>query len=261
MFHIWDMNPYMERSDPVPGLGRGLAILDHLGREGACSLERLAKDLQLPKSSTARILESLTLAGCVLRDPHSKRYSARRVLVAAHALSDLDLRTHLASTLVALAAQTGRCVELFAWVDRRLVMIDRADPEDQEVVVRARIGWVRPLDEVDALVQLAIAHGGLRPPAKGWRWAKAERVAVPPETAARLAARAASAGIAHDLAVNTQGVVRVAAPLLASGRLVGVLALASPAATPADADACAALHAAAAHFSTSHVTVAGAPIP
>ncbi len=251
----------MEHSDPVPGLGRGLALLDHLGREGACSLERLAKDLQLPKSSTARILESLSLAGCVVRDAPSKRYSARRVLVAAHAPSDVDLRTHLASTLVDLTAQTGRCVELFAWVDRNLVMIDRADPEDQEVVVRARIGWVRPLDEVDALVQLVIAHGGLKPPAKGWRWAKVERLAVPPETAARLATRAAGAGIAHDVAANCQGVMRVAAPLLMSGRLVGVLALASPAATPAHADACAALHAAAAHFSSSHVTLVGVPTP
>src|SRR5690606_38322820 len=98
--------------------------------------------------------------------------------------------------------------------DRRLVMIDRADPEDREVVVRARVGWVRPLDEIDSLVQVAIAHGGLKPSPKCWRWSGNDRVNVPAETAARLARRAATAGLAHDTGPNSQGVVRVAAPLL-----------------------------------------------
>lgn len=223
-----------DASDPVPGLGRGLAILAHLGREGACSLERIAADLELPKSSASRLLESLTLAGCVVRDPLSKRFRARQRLVETEATGEIDLRAQLADALVGLAAGTGRSAELFAWTDRRLVMIDRADPEDREVVVRARVGWVRPLDEIDSLVQVAIAHGGLKPSAKGWRWDGRERVAVPAETAARLARRVAAAGLAHDTGPNSQGVVRVAVPLLADDRLVGILSLASPAATPAD---------------------------
>lgn len=248
----------MEQRDRVPGLGRGLSLLAHLGREGACSLERLARDLSVPKSSASRLLESLILAGCVSRDPVSKRFRARRILVEHGIDAQADVRAVLAAAAVKLAATTGYSVEWFAWCDRRLVMLDRADPEDRAVVVRARLGWVRPLDEVDALVQIVIAHGGLVPLPKSWRWSGGKQVAVARETAQTWARRAAKTGWARDAAGNSQGVIRAAAPVFGEGSLLGVLALACPAAQPPDARALAALSATAGSLSRQFSAVSSA---
>jgi IclR family transcriptional regulator, mhp operon transcriptional activator len=234
----------MEQTDPVPGLGRGLALLAHLNREGACSLERLAGDLDFPKSSTSRLLESLVLAGCVIRDQESKRFRAVRALVDLTAAQDRDLRSLLAGEPADLAGRSGNSVEVYAWNEGHLVMIDRADPEDREVVVWARVGWVRPPDEIDSLNMVAMAFGGRAPERNGWRLSDAipaERIAVPRETAVRLAQHTREQGFAHDITANGRGVLRVSAPLLADGILLGVLALVGSATQPPSADAIAAL--------------------
>ncbi|MFA7235915.1 MAG: helix-turn-helix domain-containing protein [Phycisphaeraceae bacterium] len=52
------MEPPTTTNDPVPALGRGLAPLERLHRQGACSREQLAADSGWPKSSVMRLLRS-----------------------------------------------------------------------------------------------------------------------------------------------------------------------------------------------------------
>lgn len=73
--------PTTTAADPAPALGRGIAILRHLEREGSCSLEQLARHFRWPKASLLRLTESLRQAGVVVRDPLSKRYRALVQLV------------------------------------------------------------------------------------------------------------------------------------------------------------------------------------
>lgn len=233
----------MEQMDPVPGLGRGLAILDHLGREGACSLERIARDLKLPKSSTSRLLESLGLAGCVVRDPVSKRFRATRILVSLPA-PGTDLRQVAGSEAAALATVTGASVEVYAWTGGNLVMVDRADPEEGAVVVWARVGWVRPAEELDSLNRIACAHGGQACSPK-WVLVDGERRTLDEAAVAAAVAEARSQDVVRDPGPNGRGVVRVSAPLRAGDRLVGVIALAGTAFPDAAAEAALAAAAAA----------------
>lgn len=226
--------PYMGQTDPVPGLGRGLAILDHLGREGACSLERIARDLKLPKSSTSRLLESLGLVGCVVRDPVSKRYRAVRVLVSLPA-PGTDLRQVAGPEAAALATATAASVEVYAWTGGNLVMVDRADPEEGTVVVWARVGWVRPSEELDSLNRIACAHGGQACTPK-WILVDGERRVLDAGEVAAAVDRARGEEVVRDPGPNGRGVVRVSAPILAGDRLVGVLALAGTVFPDAEAE-------------------------
>jgi DNA-binding IclR family transcriptional regulator len=60
---------------------RGLQLLTYLNREGASSLDRLARATELPKASILRLLRSMEASGAVARDGASKRWRSRLRLV------------------------------------------------------------------------------------------------------------------------------------------------------------------------------------
>ncbi|MCI2416737.1 IclR family transcriptional regulator [Saccharopolyspora sp. K220] len=65
----------MGRSSDVPALRRGLAILRVLaGRAGPVSAGVIARDLDLPRSTTYHLLAELVAAGFVIHLPEERRY-------------------------------------------------------------------------------------------------------------------------------------------------------------------------------------------
>ncbi|MHB1158202.1 MAG: helix-turn-helix domain-containing protein [Phycisphaerales bacterium] len=231
-------------TDPAPALGRGLAMLELLHRQGACSLEQLAADSGWPKSSVLRLLQSLVVAGAASRDPQTLSYRALMRLVPVDS-ADRRLKRHCAASMAALGAACGHTVELHRYDATGLEMIDRQEPPPPDVmqaVVRAvaRVGWRRPLDELDALTQVACALGDV--PVKGaslWYWDKGKRREISADRARRVVTETRRRGGAVDLGVNEHGIRRYAAPLLdADGKLIAVLAIAQacpPHMTGADA--------------------------
>lgn len=80
----------MGDSSEVPALRRGLAILTVLGgRAGPVSAATLARELELPRSTTYHLLAELTAAGFVVRLPEEHRYALG---VAAFELGSAYLR-------------------------------------------------------------------------------------------------------------------------------------------------------------------------
>lgn len=235
--------------DPAPALGRGLALLELLHRQGACSLEQLAADSGWPKSSVMRLLQSLVVAGAAARDPQTLAYRALMRLVQVDS-TDRRLKQHCAASMAALGAACGHTVELHRYDATGLEMIDRQEPpppppDVMQAVARAvaRVGWRRPFDEMDALTRVACAFGDV--PVKGaslWYWDKGRRRKISADRARRVVAETRRRGGAVDPGVNEHGIRRYAAPLLdATGKLIAVLAIAQacpPYATGADA-ACA----------------------
>ena len=228
--------PYMahavRQADPAPALGRGLALLGTLNREGAASLEQLAKWHRWPKSSVARLLRSLDLAGAIQRDPATMRYRAVARLVMLDR-SGQDVRRLAQPEMVKLATAVEQTVELHSFdadADRSLVMIDRCEPEGVAVRVQARIGFARQMDEIDALTKTALAFGGVTSSKVGrspWAWRRGRRARLSQATVQRLVRHVRLARVAHDEDVNSNGVFRYAAPIFdADQNLRAVIAIA-----------------------------------
>jgi hypothetical protein len=59
-----------ESTRPIRALNRGLDVLTELNRLERAAINTLSNAVQLPRTTTYRILETLRLAGYVERDPH-----------------------------------------------------------------------------------------------------------------------------------------------------------------------------------------------
>lgn len=74
-----------ESTRPVRALNRGLDVLTTLNRLERAAINTLAGAVRLPRTTTYRILETLRVAGYVVRDPHDDCY---RPTIMVRALSD-----------------------------------------------------------------------------------------------------------------------------------------------------------------------------
>ena len=96
-----------ESTRPIRALNRGLEVLAELNRLDRAAINTLAGAVRLPRTTTYRILETLRLAGYVVRDPHDDCY---RPTIMVRALSDgfddQAMVAHIAKPhLAALGAQ------------------------------------------------------------------------------------------------------------------------------------------------------------
>jgi IclR family transcriptional regulator, mhp operon transcriptional activator len=96
-----------ESTRPIRALNRGLEVLTELNRLERAAINTLASAVDLPRTTTYRILETLRLAGYVERDAHDDCY---RPTIMVRALSggfdDEALVGHIARPLLqALAAE------------------------------------------------------------------------------------------------------------------------------------------------------------
>lgn len=92
---------------PIRALNRGLEVLTQLNRLERAAINTLAHVLELPRTTTYRILETLRLAGYVERDPHDDCY---RPTVRVRALSDgFDAAAMVAHIAKPHLAALGAC--------------------------------------------------------------------------------------------------------------------------------------------------------
>jgi IclR family transcriptional regulator, mhp operon transcriptional activator len=76
----------MESTRPIRALVRGLDALTTLNlRNNGATVSEIAQQIRLPRTTTYRILETLTHAGYVYRDPTDDRY---RLTIRVHCLAD-----------------------------------------------------------------------------------------------------------------------------------------------------------------------------
>lgn len=234
-------DPASTAKPPIRALARTLEVLRVLSRDGAQSLDQLARATGFPRASLARLLDSLAAVGAIARDPASRRWLGLLRLVPA--VPAADWRVRLLPELMALCTATGHSVELFAadagpGGGMRLAMIERADPEDQPVAVRARLGHSPSAEECSAPTQLAHAFGDAAP-IRRWRCMTPRGFRpLPMARARRLIAAARARRLGVDLDRNEVGIRRWAIPVQGEGgSLLGVVAVAQLAIGPrADAD-------------------------
>jgi IclR family mhp operon transcriptional activator len=96
-----------ESTRPIRALNRGLEVLTELNRLERAAINTLASAVDLPRTTTYRILETLRLAGYVERDAHDDCYRPTiRVRALSEGFDDEALVAHIAKPLLAnLGAQ------------------------------------------------------------------------------------------------------------------------------------------------------------
>jgi IclR family mhp operon transcriptional activator len=82
---------------PIRALNRGLDVLTELNRLERAAINTLASAVDLPRTTTYRILETLRLAGYVERDPHDDCYRPTiRVRALSEGFDDEAMVAHIA---------------------------------------------------------------------------------------------------------------------------------------------------------------------
>ena len=148
-----------------------------------------------------------------------------------------DALAPVSRQLAGIAERCGHCAELYRVSRERIELIDRADPEQSEVRVAARIGFIRGQDELDATVQVACVYGdGIRPMARLWVWAGGKKKTLPVKQLETLLEAVRRNGYGMDNDFNENGIRRFAVPVMDESSLIGILAVAQRQTPRAQAD-------------------------
>jgi len=220
----------VSNEDPAPALARGLHLLKRLHRDGPSNLEQLAHGTGWPKASVLRLLQSLKSFGAVERDPGSKRYYHLMQLTPVPDQMN-SLHKLCRSVIIQTAEKSLQTTEFHIFHNKELQMLDRADPPHiSSVNIKARVGWKRNLDELDALTQLVLAFSLTTNPKKPlpfWHWSNNEKRYLSSPDVKRIIQEVRCNRMAVDLGINPNGIRRYAAPVLNSeNKLLAVLAIA-----------------------------------
>tara|TARA_R100000027_G_scaffold254_1_gene276 strand:- start:4966 stop:5721 length:756 start_codon:yes stop_codon:yes gene_type:complete len=125
---------------PAPALLRGIAVLQLLNQQTAASLETLANQLEIPKASLARILDTLETAGVVARFP-DKQYRPLWSLEPLEA-GPAAYRRLIQGRMPELCELTGCTAEWYEVTEGGLRLVLQHLP-DSELCVKAKPGFIR----------------------------------------------------------------------------------------------------------------------
>jgi DNA-binding IclR family transcriptional regulator len=210
---------------------RALSILPLLA-EGPANLEKVARRLEVHKSTALRLLRTLHEHGLVHRQADQRyRLGARLIGLALEAVESLDVREVVHPHLAALGARTGHTVHLAVREDDQVLYIDKIESR-YPVRMYSRPG--RPV----AITVAAVAKVLLADMPEPELRALVARLDYPRYTARSLTDAAAhleelavvrEQGWATDLGGHEESVNCVAAPVRGpDGRAIAAVSLSAP---------------------------------
>lgn len=213
----------------APALERGIHLFRLMEDGRGWSLEELTGRSGLPKPSVLRMAETLARMGLIERDRETKRFRAM-LRLAPMETSDQSFRKRLQELLLGLSQLSGQTAEWYVPRPEGLTLAEHQLPPKGVVLVRARIGFVRSWKgEIDAvnLVGRAFSPTPVRACADAWRYAEdGATVSLSQEQLQQCVADVRRQQLAVDEEYNSNGIRRMAAPVMAAGELRGVLAVA-----------------------------------
>lgn len=221
-------------SDGVAGtinsVDHALRLLEVLHETQPLSVSDLARRLQLPRPTIYRLLRTLGSHGLLVQEASTYRLSLRLLELASTALSASALQAAAQPVLSDLAARTGETAH-FAVLDGDrigyLAKVESAHP----IRMFSHVGWRGPLHATGAgKVLLAWSDPSLIERALGaGQTVYTPRTLTSPEELAAEIGRVREDGYAVDRQELIDGLVCVAAPVIAGSRLVGAVSVSGPA--------------------------------
>lgn len=213
--------------DATSSIEKALDVLFHVAGAGSAGVSEIARALALPKSTAHRLLAALGRRGLVERDAGGRYKPGLRIL--ALGLGVLEREPLVAAArpvLEAAAEEIGETLFLTAARAGRIVVLDKVEGTG---FLRAapRVGSEVPVHATAVgKLQLAFAPDDVALPEGAWpRFTP--RTPTSRRALEREVARARKRGWAENREEWMPGLVVVAAPVLAAGRMQGTLALAA----------------------------------
>lgn len=114
----------------IPAVGRTLAVLELLAHSRRpLNISEVSRALNLPKSSTSRMLTALESERCVQRDTRSGRYrfGFRLVGLSRAAVENLQIREVAKPYLISLMLSTGLAIHLTVLEYGQAIIIEKID--------------------------------------------------------------------------------------------------------------------------------------
>ncbi|HBC89373.1 MAG TPA: hypothetical protein DCZ94_20730 [Lentisphaeria bacterium] len=216
-----------KKKSPAPALEKGMQVLERLSKNGPQNLELLSKNLGEPKASVLRYLDTLISLGMADRDPISKEYSAK-VSITRIDSAGKELSIKIQDLLDSLAEKTCRTAEWYLPNHDKMILVQRTEPDDAVIHVKAKVGFERPLDgELEAVARIAISNLRLSTAGKKyWVYRSGERKRISESLSGKMLEYDRENGFAMDVEYNPNGVRRYAVPVFYEGKFAGVVALA-----------------------------------
>lgn len=202
-----------------------------LCEHGEASLDQVTQRTGYPKASVLRMLQTLCDLQLVERNVRTGLYCAV-ARIAYSGGSRPDFGAQVQQTLERLSEKLQVTAEWFEPGEDGLLLSRRASPPDAEVRVKARAGFIREWNgELDAVAVIGYAFYSAAPGIRRGLWTydpQGGQDKLTMAAARALIEKAVKTGWAIDVFYNSQGVKRVAAPVVCDGELAGVLSLACP---------------------------------
>ncbi|MBS1851600.1 MAG: IclR family transcriptional regulator [Acidobacteria bacterium] len=120
----------MSNKDSIPAVGRTLAVLELLANSRRpLNISEVSRALNLPKSSTCRMLTALENERCVQRDAGSNRYrfGFRLVGLSRAAVENLQIREIAKPLLISLMLSTGLSIHLTVLEYGQAIIIEKIE--------------------------------------------------------------------------------------------------------------------------------------
>lgn len=223
----------MELKTPVPGLARGIALLQILGDRQSATLSDFVRLTDYPKSSIMRQLDTLQAIGVIARDEVTHEYFSLQRLIPVRMLNQ-NFDRMLNAFLSELARTLSSVAEWYVPVTDGMVLVRRVDSQQHHLQEMAQIGFVRRWNtEIDAISSLAYAWHENAPnlptPTESHlrrfvRHGLSKPLAV--DKARKLVELAGKRGYAWDTLFNDNAVRRAACVVRRENRMVGILVVA-----------------------------------
>ena len=214
----------------VPGLERGIHILEILADGHERSLEELVRVSGYPKTSVLRILDTLSGLSLVQRDPVTKFYRGlKKLLPLGEGSQTFD--QVIADKLTELARKHGQTMEWYTLEeDGIMAMTQRSEPEHANIRVLARIGykrnWISELESVTAISWAFLRPGQSLPAFYDYNDQGLKRD-ISSEEASQRIEQALQDRQSVDSNYNPNGIRRIASAVLHRNRLIGILVMAT----------------------------------
>lgn len=211
------------------------------GQDKGVTYSQIVAELDLPKSSTHRILKDLTNLGYLHFNPETKRYvgSLRLAALGAEVMSHFQLRDHIRPFLFELHRETNHTANLGILDGSVGVFVDKIESKDFGIKLFSEIGKTFPLhctglgktllafSEKDILTKL------LETPLKSFT----EKTITDPQLLKRELALIREQGYALDKEEITRGIMCASGPVFGfNGSLVCAISVTFPAYIQEDRD-------------------------
>jgi len=222
----------------APALHQGILVLEKLNESGPLSLEELSRITEFPKSTLLRILDTLSCHGWVSRNTENKQFESL-VRVKFKENHSVFSEENIKNLLEVLSSESGCTAEWYVPREDGMEILIRSEPLHSQVIVKAKVGFVRKFDsEFDAVNRVA-AKFQLHSKKESKRsvcFAKSGMVSVTSEEKVDLLNEMDKDVLTYDLNWNSNGVRRFAIGICNCKKMLqGILSLAECFTPQADA--------------------------